>query len=65
MKTKKPTKASDLSHSATYSFDNHRFVVRTEFRNSAGVNFKDLLVRIIVNDVTAPSETSDKTASRG
>ena len=65
MKSKKPTNASALSPSATYSFDKHRFVVQTEFCNSASVNFKELLVRIIVNDVTAPSETSDKTASGG
>lgn len=64
MKSNQQKSASSLSTPATYSFDNRRFLVTTAFCNNSGVKISELLLRIIVNDVKAPSATNDKTAAK-
>lgn len=62
MKPTKPKNASEPSqHSATYRFDNRRYLVTAAYRKDSGVDFSELLMRIIVNDEKASSTTCDKT----
>jgi hypothetical protein len=62
MKPTKPKNASEPSQqSATYRFENRRYLVTASYSKDSGVDFSALLIRLIVNDEKASSTTCDKT----
>lgn len=62
MKPAKHQNASEPSQPfATYRFENRRYLVTASYSKDSGVDFSELLMRIIVNDEKASSTTCDKT----